>query len=55
MDGLTTGEKIESLIVRVTTLEIALTEIASGEGVCGAQAYEYKNIARVVLGQSKLK
>ena len=32
-------------------LRAALTEIATGDGVYGAQAHEYKQIARRALGQ----
>lgn len=33
-------------------LQAALTQIAAGEGVYGAQAHEYKQIARSALGSA---
>lgn len=34
----------------IEALRSALTEISTGEGVYGAQAHEYKQIARAALG-----
>lgn len=35
----------------IAVLEKALTEIANGDGTYGAQAYEYKQIAREALAK----
>lgn len=36
----------------LTTYRAALLKIAAGDGVCGSQAHEYKQIARKALGMA---
>lgn len=42
------------LIASAPALRLALMQIASGDGAYGAQALEYKNIARAALGMERL-
>ncbi len=45
------NERIASLEADKAKLIAALEKIASGEGVYGKQAFEYKEIARAVLAE----
>ena len=47
----TNGMKVFELGKRIATLETALRQIANGDGYYGAQAKEYKDIARAALGE----
>lgn len=48
------AEEVERQKHQKAKLEDALIKIAAGDGYYGAQAREYKNIARVALGQPLL-
>lgn len=46
-----THPELTSAQARIRELEAALRQIANGEGYYGAQAKEYKDIARAALGE----
>lgn len=43
--------EVNKMLARISALENALRQIANGEGYYGAQAKEYKDIARAALGE----
>ena len=46
-------KQVDLLVEDNRKLRQALQEIANGEGAYGAQAFEYKQIARAALGEEK--